>query len=62
MTKLLEQVMDEIEKLPDDAQDAIAARLLMELPDENEWTARFATTTDAQWDCLAAMVRQPLRV
>jgi hypothetical protein len=58
MTKLLEQAIDEIEKLPDDAQDAIAARLLMELSDENDWNASFAATTDAQWDRLAEMVRQ----
>jgi hypothetical protein len=60
MTKLLEQAIDEIEKLPDDAQDAIAARLLMELSDETDWTASFAATTDAQWDHLAAMVRQEI--
>jgi addiction module RelB/DinJ family antitoxin len=60
MTKLLEQAIVEIEKLPEDAQDAIAARLLADLADENEWTARFAETTDAQWDRMAAMVRQEI--
>jgi hypothetical protein len=41
-------VIVEIEKLPEDAQDAIAARLLADLADENEWAARFAATTEAQ--------------
>lgn len=60
MTKLLEQAIDQIEKLPEDAQDAIAARLLADLTDEIEWTARFSATTDAQWDRMAAMVRQEI--
>ena len=60
MTKLLEQAIDEIEKLPEDAQDAIAARLLADLVDENEWSARFTATTDVQWDRMAAMVRQEI--
>lgn len=60
MTKLLEQVVAEIEKLPEDAQDAIAARLLTDLADEQAWTARFAATTDAQWDRMAAMVRREI--
>lgn len=60
MTKLIEQAIAEIEKLPEDAQDAIAARLLADLADEKEWAARFAATTDAQWDCMAAMVRREI--
>jgi hypothetical protein len=60
MTKLLEQVVAEIEKLPEDAQDAIAARLLTDLADEQAWAARFAATTDAQWDRMAAMVRREI--
>ena len=60
MTKLLEQAIVEIEKLPEDVQDAIAARLLADLADENEWAARFAATTDTQWDCVAAMVRREI--
>ena len=50
MTKLLERAVAEIEKLPEDAQDAIAARLLADLADEQAWAARFAATTDAQFD------------
>jgi len=60
MTKLLEQAIVEIEKLPEDVQDAIAARLLADLADENEWAARFAATTATQWDCVAAMVRREI--
>lgn len=57
MTKLLEQAITEIEKLPEDIQDAVAARLLAEMADEKGWAARFAATTDRQWDRMAALVR-----
>jgi len=60
MTKLLEQVVAEIEKLSEDTQDAIAARLLADLADERAWAARFAATSDAQWERMAAMVRQEI--
>lgn len=60
MTKVLKQVIREIEKLPDDAQDAIAAQLLAELEDELAWEARCAATTDLQWDRMAAKVRQEI--
>jgi hypothetical protein len=58
MIKLLEQAVAEIEKLPEDAQDAIAARLLADLADEKAWADRFSATTDAQWERMAALVRQ----
>lgn len=60
MTKLLEQAILEIEKLPEDAQNAIAARLLADLADEQEWAEQFAATTDPQWDQLAAMARREI--
>ena len=60
MTKLLEQAVAEIEKLPEDAQDAIAARLLADLADEQAWAARFAATTDAHWKRMAEMVRREI--
>ncbi len=60
MTKLLEQAVAEIEKLPEDAQDAIAARLLADLADENAWADRFSATTEAQWERMAALVRQEI--
>jgi len=62
MTKLLEQAIAEIEKLPEDEQDAIAARLLADLLDERAWETRFAATSDAQWERMAAMVRQEIAV
>ena len=55
MTRLLEQAIAQIEKLPEDAQDAIAGQLLAEVIDEEEWATRFAATTDEQWDRMAAM-------
>jgi hypothetical protein len=60
MTELLRQAIAQIEKLPPDQQDAIAARFLAELQDEQKWENRFATTTDEQWDQMAAMVRQEI--
>jgi hypothetical protein len=51
--------MLEIEKLPAEVQDAIATRLLAEVADEQAWAARFAATTDEQWDRLAAMAADP---
>lgn len=60
MTELLRRVVAELEKLPDDQQDAIASRLLAELKDEQAWTTRLESTTDQQWDQLAAMVRQDI--
>jgi hypothetical protein len=60
MTELLCRAIAELEKLPDDQQDAIATRLLAELKDEQAWATRFEATTDQQWDKLAAMVRQEI--
>jgi hypothetical protein len=60
MTELLRQAIAQIEKLPAAQQDAIAARFLAELKDEQTWETRFAATTDDQWDQMAAMVRQEI--
>lgn len=60
MTELLQQAIAQIQKLPPDQQDAIASRFLAELQDEQQWETRFATTTDDQWDQMAAMVRQEI--
>ncbi len=48
MTRLLKRAIAEIEKLPEDIQDAIAARLLAEAADEQAWDERFPATTDEQ--------------
>ena len=58
MTELLQRAIAEIEKLPPDAQDAIATRILADLADDAAWDARFAATSDEQWDRLAEKVRQ----
>jgi hypothetical protein len=58
MTELLQQAIAQIEKLPADQQDAIAARFLAESKDEQKWETSFAATTDDQWDIMAAMVRK----
>jgi hypothetical protein len=50
MTELLQRVIAELEKLPEDEQDAIATRLLAELEDERAWKVRFESTTNEQWD------------
>ena len=38
----------------------IASRFLAELQDEQQWKSRFTTTTNDQWDKMAAMVRQEI--
>ncbi len=60
MTELLRQVISEIQKLPADQQDAIAARLMAELKDDQRWRGQFESTTDEQWDRLADRVRQEI--
>ncbi len=60
MTELLQQAIAQIQQLPPDQQDAIAARFLAESQDEQKWKTSFAATTDEQWDRMAAMVRQEI--
>ncbi len=60
MTELLQKAISQIQKLPPDQQDAIAARFLAELQDEQKWETRFAATTDDLWDRMAATVRQEI--
>jgi hypothetical protein len=60
MTELLEQAISQIQQLPPDQQNAIASRFLAECQDEQQWETQFATTTDARWDRMAAMVRQEI--
>jgi hypothetical protein len=60
MTELLQQVIAQIEKLPLDRQDAIAAMCMAEMQDEQKWETRFESTTDEQWDLMAEMVRQEI--
>jgi hypothetical protein len=61
MTELFQRAIAEIERYPADVQDAIAARILAELEDEQAWTRRFQATTEDQWARLAAMARKDMK-
>jgi hypothetical protein len=61
MTELLQRAIAEIQKLPADTQDAIAARILADLEDEQAWAAQFAATTDDQWDRMVDQVQHEIR-
>jgi hypothetical protein len=60
MTTLLQRAVAEVERLPQEVQDAIASRLLAEIEDERQWNCRFAATTNDQWDRLAARVQEDI--
>ncbi|RJP26025.1 MAG: hypothetical protein C4527_16060 [Candidatus Omnitrophota bacterium] len=60
MTELLQRAITEIEKLPKEVQDTIAARILEELEDEHAWKIQFETTTAEQWDKMAEAVHQSI--
>jgi hypothetical protein len=69
VTKLLEEMISQIHQLSPEEQDAIAkrhcviaSRFLAELEDEQQWKSRFTSTTDDQWDEMAAMVRQEIAI
>jgi hypothetical protein len=46
MTELLKKAFKAVSKLPPETQDAIAARMLMELEDESRWDEAFARSQD----------------
>lgn len=58
MTRLLEKAFEQAARLPAEEQDALAARILAEIEDEQRWADLFAATTDEQWDRLADMARR----
>lgn len=60
MTELLQRAFAEIEKLPADAQDALATRILADLADEQAWTERFEATSPEQWNRLAEMAQREI--
>jgi hypothetical protein len=60
MTQLLQQALAEIEKLPVDTQDAVAARILSDLADDTAWTASFEATSAEQWNRLADLTYQEI--
>ena len=46
MTKRLEEVFEEVTKLPNEEQDALAAIILEELASERRWGKAFAKSQD----------------
>jgi ABC-type Fe3+-citrate transport system substrate-binding protein len=56
MTQLLIQALDAVQKLPPAAQDSIAAMILQELADEEQWSAAFARS-QPQLERIANKVR-----
>jgi hypothetical protein len=60
VTRLLEQAIAEIQKLPELDQDAIAARIMEELGDDRRWEEAFARSQD-RLSQLAAKVREDIR-
>jgi hypothetical protein len=46
MTELLKKAFEAVSKLPPETQDAIAARMLMELEEERHWDEAFAGSQD----------------
>jgi hypothetical protein len=68
MTELLQKAISAIQQLPieqqnamvEDRSEVIDSRFLAKIQDEKAWEERFQATTDAQWDNLAAMVRQEI--
>jgi hypothetical protein len=60
MTELLQRAIAEIQRLPAEEQDAIAARILADLEDERAWAAQFASTTDDQWARMVEQVRRDI--
>lgn len=59
MTQLLEQAIAEARKLPEPAQDAIAALILEQIADDRAWDEAFAGS-QGQLAKLAAKVREDI--
>ncbi len=60
MTQLLQQAIAELHKLPDSDQDAIAALILAEIADEEQWADTFANSQD-ELSRMAEKVRDDIR-
>lgn len=60
MTQWLDNALHEINKLPQEEPDAIAALILDELTDERQWQTSFARSQD-QLARLAAKVREDVQ-
>ena len=46
MTQLMEQVYTRIAQMPESEQDSLAALILEELDDEEQWNRKFAASSD----------------
>jgi len=57
---LLQKAIGEFKKLSEVDQNAIAARWLEELRDEQLWASKFTDTSDKQWDKLAELAKQDI--
>jgi hypothetical protein len=60
MTKLLENAIEQVQRLSSDEQDAIAAIILDEIADDRKWDETFART-QAQLSKIADKVREDIR-
>ena len=60
MTQLLEQALEELQKLPSSEQDVIASLILEEIQDEQRWEEAFARSQD-RLEQIAAKVRADIR-
>jgi putative addiction module component (TIGR02574 family) len=60
MTRLLQQAITEVQKLPEQEQDAIAALILEELADERRWDEQFSRSQE-QLARIAEKVRAKIK-
>ena len=60
MTHLLQHAIAELQKLPDSEQDAMAAVILEEIADEEQWQSAFANSQD-ELSRVAEKVREDIR-
>jgi hypothetical protein len=60
MTQLLQRAIAKLEQLPADTQDALAARILADLEDEQAWEVRFDGTSAEQWERLANLAQREI--
>ena len=60
MTQSLQRAIAKLEQLPADTQDALAARILADLEDEQAWEVRFDNTSTEQWERLADGARREI--
>jgi len=57
MTQLLDRAVSQVKTMSPEIQDNIAALILAELEDQQQWQNAFSRTTDEQWDRMVELVR-----